>query len=104
MRTFRQEKVERLESIPIYVCDSCNVEIVNPHENSCASQRPLMPMFIGFNDIKRSFGDSVGTYRKIVTGQKYGVDLGEWCKSCREKWFEDLLIMFPHAKKVKIND
>lgn len=97
MKTYRIETVECTKSVPIEVCDSCGKQFENPVSNWCPSQKVIMPMFIGFSEPQM-------TSRYSVVSRRYGVDLGEWCIDCREKWFNDILKMFPNAKKVSIND
>lgn len=98
-RTIRKT-VTREETETISVCDTCGKDVITPY-NSCPTEIPLLPIFVGFDSTRP---DPFGYGNYPANGSKYGVDMGEMCKECRESWFDDLLNKYPHAKKVKIND
>lgn len=88
---------EETEQIPI--CDLCGKDVLTPY-NSCPTEVPLLHIFVGYDGLR----SHAYWTTDMSIGSKYGIDMGEVCKECRESWFDDLLEKFPHAKKVKIND
>jgi len=95
-----RKMVTREETEQILTCDTCGKDVTVPY-NSCPTQIPLLRVFVGYDSTRPS---PYGYNSDQPIGTKYGVDMGEMCKECRESWFDDLLNKYPHAKKVKIND
>lgn len=97
MKTYREEITQCTKRVAVLVCDNCNKQFDEPTYDWHPDEKVLMPMFVGFSEpYKRCY--------EQCEIRKYGIDLGEWCKDCREQWFESILKMFPRAIRVKINN
>lgn len=96
MHEKRKEYYQAERIIDISTCDLCKKKVTQ-NTSSCPSENSLLPLFIGYDTRSRGmYGD--------VFGQTYGIEGVEMCIDCRERWFKEILEMFPNARLVKIND
>jgi len=96
-KTIKKE-VMRVEEERIPVCDFCGKE-TKDYYGGCPSESPILPLFVGFTQ-----STGISDYSQNIITQQYGLNLGDVCLACREKWFEDLKSRYPSAKVVKYND
>jgi len=95
-KTVTKEIEERIPT-----CDLCQQDITFTVKGSCPSEQPLLRIFIG-NVAQYGYGGYNNVYSPTL--QMFGLDLGDICRECREKWFKDLRKAFPNANEVKMND
>lgn len=98
-RTITKTVTKQIEErIPI--CDLCQKDVTVTVKGSCPSEQPLLRIFIG--NVAHWGYSGYGSGQTDL--QMFGLDLGDICIECREKWFKDLRKGFPNAKEVKMND
>ena len=95
-KTIKKEVI-RIEEEHIPVCDFCGKETEHSY-GGCPSERPISSLFVGYLETS-GYSPSME-----MVQSKYGLDLGDVCRECRENWFKDLQDRYPNAKVVKFND
>ena len=98
MRISKTKMVTRNEEIISYTCDNCNEQFKYVFIGGCPVEAELLPLFVGFESLQ------VSVYGDEPNGSKHGVQIGDFCRECRDNWFKDILERYPSAKMITIND